>query len=59
MHISGIRPVKPDKQILDPTYPRRDKKNEGNFKDLLELEIKRWNHNRRPKHSDSIRLSLG
>ena len=41
MHISDVRPVKPDKQILDPTYPRRDKKNEGNFKDLLELEIKK------------------
>lgn len=40
MHISGIRPVKSDKQILNPTYPRRDKKNEGNFKDLLDLEKK-------------------
>lgn len=41
MHISGIRPVKPDRQILNPTYPRRDKKNEGDFKDLLETEIKK------------------
>lgn len=41
MHISGTRPVKPDKQILIPTYPRRDKKNEGDFKDLLETEIKK------------------
>ncbi len=41
MHISGIRPVKPDRQTLNPTYPRRDKKNEGDFKDLLETEIKK------------------
>ncbi len=41
MHISGIRSVKPDRQILNPTYPRRDKKNEGDFKDLLETEIKK------------------
>lgn len=53
MHISGTRTVKPDRQILNPTYPRRDKKNEGDFKDLLETEIKRWNHRSRPKHSDS------
>lgn len=53
IHISGIRPVKPDKQILIPTYPRKGKKNEGDFKDLLETEIKRWNHRSRPKHSDS------
>ena len=51
MHISGIRSVKPDRQILNPTYPRRDKKNEGDFKDLLETENKKeWNHNSRPKH---------
>lgn len=41
MHISGTRTVKPDRQILNPTYPRRDKKNEGDFKDLLETEIKK------------------
>lgn len=41
MHISGTRPVKPDKQILIPTYPRKGKKNEGDFKDLLETEIKK------------------
>ena len=41
MHISGTRPVKPDKQILNPTYPRRGKKNEGDFKGLLESEIKK------------------
>ena len=49
MHISGIRPVKSDKQILNPTYPRRDKKNEGNFKDLLGLEIKKMESSNRAK----------
>lgn len=49
MHISGIRPVKPDRQILIPTYPRRDKKNEGNFKDLLDLEIKKMESSNRAK----------
>ncbi len=41
MHISGTRPVKPDRQILIPTYPRKEKKNEGDFKGLLESEIKK------------------
>lgn len=41
MHISGTRPVKPDRQILIPTYPRKGKKNEGDFKELLDLEIKK------------------
>ena len=49
MHISDIRPVYPDKQILNPTYPRRDKKNEGNFKDLLDLEIKKMESSNRAK----------
>lgn len=47
MHISRIRPAKPDKQILIPTYPRRDKKNEGDFKDLLDLEIKKMESSNR------------
>lgn len=47
MHISGIRPVKPDRQILIPTYPREGKKNEGDFKDLLDLEIKKMESSNR------------
>lgn len=49
MHISGTRPVKPDKQILIPTYPRKGKKNEGDFKDLLDLEIKNMESSNRAK----------
>ena len=49
MHISGISPVKPDKQILIPTYPRKGKKNEGDFKDLLDLEIKKMESSNRAK----------
>lgn len=49
MHISGTRPVKPDRQILIPTYPRKEKKNEGDFKDLLDLEIKKMESQKPPK----------
>lgn len=43
MHISEIKRMYPQypNEASNLTYPRRDKKNEGDFKDLLETEIKK------------------
>lgn len=41
MHISDIRPVYPDRHIQNPAYPRKGKKSEGDFSEVLESELKK------------------
>lgn len=45
MHISGIKRMYPQypNEASNLTYPRKEKKNDGDFKEVLDVEIKRWN----------------
>lgn len=49
MHISGIRHNYPDRHIQNPTRPRKGKKNDGDFKEVLDAEIKKMESDSRPK----------
>lgn len=45
MHISEIKRMYPQypNEASNLTYPRKEKKNDGDFKEVLDVEIKRWN----------------
>ena len=49
MHISGIRHNYPDRHIQNPTRPRKGKKKDGDFKEVLDAEIKKMESDSRPK----------
>lgn len=49
MHISDIRPVYPDRHIQNPAYPRKGKKREGDFSEVLQSEIKKMESSNRAK----------
>lgn len=43
MHISGIKRMYPQypNEASNLTYPRKEKKNDGDFKEVLDVEIKK------------------
>ena len=43
MHISGIKRMYPQypNKASNLTYPRKEKKNDGDFKEVLDVEIKK------------------
>ena len=44
MHISGLKRMYPQypNKASNLTYSRKEKKNDGDFKEVLDVEIKRW-----------------